>query len=147
MYPLGGPGQSGEVSPPGAAGKFGQRDDHRDLAGIENREMRVGRVPRIVPTKATAGSYDSSWKGDTILEHVVSHIVKKVHAPVAHLTRTCVPIPMPIVVPLVAVDGLINGGPQPEVVIKGRRGVAVPPVCRSRPARHTDSRGPIERRR
>jgi hypothetical protein len=95
----------------------GQSDDDRDLTRVEQHEMHVRRLARVVPDHSAAAPQNPLRQRDFVQEHVVPQVVQHVNAPVAHLARARVPDPVPVVLQIVAVDRFVLRGTEPQVVI------------------------------
>ena len=106
----------GALLAPRCSGDVGQMDAHGDRPSVEMHHVDIGRLAGIVPGDATTDALDSLGQRHAVLEDNVADIVEHMHAPVAHLAGAGVPVPVPVVVEGVAVDRLVLGRSQPEVV-------------------------------
>jgi hypothetical protein len=90
-------------------------DDDGGSIVVEEGEVHIGGLAVVVPEEAAAGGDDLG--GDIIPAHDVAEIIDVVDAPVPHFAVAPVPLPMPVVVELLAHDGGHGGGAGPEVVV------------------------------
>ncbi len=96
-------------------------DDHRNVARVHVGEVRVRRLAGVIPGEAAAAGDHTLRQRDLVAEDDVAQVVEDVRPPVAHFSVPGVPVPMPVVVQLLAVDRFVLRWAEPEVVVHGLR--------------------------
>jgi len=90
-------------------------DDDFDAIVIEEGEVHVGGFAVIVPEEAVTGGDDAG--GDVVPAEDMAEVIDVVDAPVTHFAVAPIPLPMPVVMELLAHDGGHGGWAGPEVVV------------------------------
>ncbi|MDB4394184.1 hypothetical protein N9Z67_02400 [Rhodopirellula sp.] len=93
-----------------------QSDDDGNRSDVEVREVNFRCLSGIVQGNASTATENLFRQRNRILGNVVAAIIQYVDTPVAHFAGAGVPIPVPVVVQLFAVNRLVLSWAEPRIV-------------------------------
>ena len=79
--------------------------------------MNIRSFASIIPNHTPTTTENFLRHCDTVLEDHVANVVEDMHAPITHFARAGIPVPVPIIMPLVAEYFTVGSWAEPQVIV------------------------------